>query len=108
MSDTIRNAQGTTFSDEELKTWSTIKRADEATTYWGNLQREFSAPVAIGPLAGELLEARRLLRDFIARHDKTTQDSLVLRAVDLLGFNLDPIQPLFPNWPEGEWTGKKL
>lgn len=93
--------KGTTFSDRELTTWNAIKRADEQVAYWKG-PRGFSAEVALSALAGEALEMRRILRDFIGRHKETTQDPLVLRAVDLLGFNLEPSQPLWPSWPKGD------
>ena len=91
--------KGTTFSDRELETWSSVQTAVLQHGFWANPKRGFSAEVAITALAAEALEMRRILREMIALHPETTQDPLVLRAVDVLGFNLEPSQPLFPEWP---------
>jgi len=89
--------KGTTISDRELETWSSIKRADEAHAYDWN-KHGWGAPYIVTFLSEEALEMRRILREFIARHDEATKDPLVLRAVELLGFNLEASQPLFPKW----------
>ena len=90
--------KGSSISDSELATWAAIKRADEAHSYnW--IRHGWGAPVIVTALAPEMLEMRRILRAFIARHEETTTDPLVLRAVELLGFNLEPSQPMFPKWP---------
>lgn len=78
--------KGSTISDNELATWAAIERADEAYSYnW--IRHGWGAPVIVTALAPEALEMRRILRAFIARHEETTTDPLVLRAVELLGFN---------------------
>ena len=91
--------KGSTISDRELETWAAIKRADEAHAYRWEQHGRWGAPVIVTALAPEALEMRRILREFISRHGEQTTDPLVLRAVELLGFNLDPQQPLFPKWP---------
>lgn len=90
--------RGTTFSDGELERWSARRRADDSVAFWK--KSSVSAVTAADAMAGELLAARRILRDHVARFESTTQDPLVLRIVDLLGMNLTPEQPLFQEWPQ--------
>jgi len=94
--------KGTSFSDKELEKWSQMKHAGRAREYWESDRYAtcIGAPSVVSALSGEALEMRRILREFISRHNENTTDPLVLRAVELLGFNLNPQQPLFPTWPE--------
>ena len=91
--------KGTTISDKELATWSAIKRADDAHAY-DFTRHGWGAPSIVTFLAGENLEMRRILRDFLSRHDESSKDPLVLRAADILGFNIHPAQMF--EWPKRE------
>lgn len=90
---------GTTFSDRELAEWAGLRKQGRHYSYWKETPKGFAVEDAANALAGETLEMRRILREWLARLPENTVDPLALRAVEVLGFNLEPSQPMFPRWP---------